>query len=134
MKIRIIINSYRDTRTQEEMERPFYIKGQISTSEVWRGDLDILSDREYLTKISIIADGISHPICDIPFGVGIGHWMWIPGELGEEISEIEEGTVIGPYPGLFGSLQNAPLPAMILKGGRVRWIVKKLRRKLQRRP
>lgn len=47
-------------------------------SEVWNGELDILDDQEYLVKMSVIGEGMEHPIVDIPFATGIGHWHWIP--------------------------------------------------------
>lgn len=47
-------------------------------SEVWSGELDILDEREYLLRFSIIAEGQPQPIVDVPFAIGIGHWVWVP--------------------------------------------------------
>lgn len=47
-------------------------------SEIWSGELEILDDREYLVKMSVIGEGMEHPIVDIPFATGIGHWHWVP--------------------------------------------------------
>lgn len=71
MKVRIIINTAEmaEHDTNEITER---------RSEVWRGEIDILPKGEYLTKISIIADGVSEPICDVPFSPMTGYYQWIP--------------------------------------------------------
>lgn len=69
MKVRIIINTWRKTDDNS---------GYQTQSEVWRGDLDITDKDEYLTRIVMIAEGQEHPICDVPFAIGSGHWMWIP--------------------------------------------------------
>lgn len=47
-------------------------------SVVWEGELSILRDTEYLTKITLIGEGEPQPLCDIPFAIGIGHYLWIP--------------------------------------------------------
>jgi hypothetical protein len=82
MKIRIVIN----TMTKEsDSER---------RSEVWSGEIDIIPEDEYLTKISLIADGINNPICDIPFSVMTGHYQWIPPYTDDErLEEIEESLM-----------------------------------------
>ena len=46
---------------------------------VWEGEMEILTDTEYITKISFIGEGEPQPICDMPFAIGIGHYRWIPG-------------------------------------------------------
>lgn len=72
MIIRIVINSAEiiDGKEQEGEHR----------TEIFRGDVNIERDSEYITKISIIADGEPQPICDVPFSPGIGHYIWIPGD------------------------------------------------------
>ena len=47
-------------------------------SLVWEGELDIKDKTEYLTMISIMGEGEPQPICQIPFAIGIGHYLWIP--------------------------------------------------------
>lgn len=32
----------------------------------------------YLMKISMFVNGTEQPVCDVPFAIGIGHWLWIP--------------------------------------------------------
>lgn len=89
MKVKIVINT---------MEIDPGGKGaRYRSSEVWSGELNILPKGEYLTKISIIADGIEHPICDVPFSLSMGYWQWIPplvdsDELEEREQQIIENT------------------------------------------
>ena len=47
-------------------------------SEIWSGELDIKDKTEYLMLVSVIAEGQPHPICQVPFAIGIGHYLWIP--------------------------------------------------------
>ena len=47
-------------------------------SSIWEGELEIKNQKEYLTMISIHADGMVHPICQVPFAKGLGHYLWIP--------------------------------------------------------
>ena len=49
-----------------------------SRSEVWSGEMEILDENTYLVKMSIIAEDKPQPIVDIPFALGVGHYMWIP--------------------------------------------------------
>jgi hypothetical protein len=70
VKIKIIINTI-------EMEPDDENRLIRRTSEVWSGELDILPKGEYLTKISIMAEGINEPICDVPFSPMEGHYQWI---------------------------------------------------------
>lgn len=123
MKCRIIINTWVDDRTAEEEAIPFYVKGHNATSEVWRGDLEIMSEREYLLKISVLADGEPQPICDIPFAIGIGHWLWIPPdvELEDEDNGLHSGSDIRNYdafPGLFRDIGKPIVPGMVLSTGK----------------
>lgn len=76
MKIKIVVNSVR-TYGEDGSVSLDSIRTQKSFIEVWSGEMDILDDREYLTKISIIAEGVEHPICDVPFAVGVGYWQWV---------------------------------------------------------
>lgn len=63
-------------------------------SEVWSGEMEILPKGEYLTKISIIAEGFNEPICEVPFSPMTGYYQWIPPLVdSEELEEIEE-TII----------------------------------------
>jgi hypothetical protein len=50
----------------------------METAEVWRGNIDILSDEIYVAKVSFIMEGVAHPICDIAFSQELGYWQWIP--------------------------------------------------------
>jgi hypothetical protein len=66
MKVKIVI----DTRVegQEGMNR----------SPIWEGELEILNEEEYLMMISVMAEGEMQPICQIPFALGLGHYVWVP--------------------------------------------------------
>lgn len=33
---------------------------------------------EYLAKISVIAEGVVHPICEVPFNPHSGYYQWVP--------------------------------------------------------
>lgn len=68
MKCRIVINTVAMTDGMDTMHR---------TSEVWSGELEIMPKGEYLTKISILAEGMEHPICDVPFSPMVGYWQWM---------------------------------------------------------
>lgn len=116
MQVRIIIKSFVDTRTEEERSIPFYVKGRPEFSEVWRGDLDINDQDTYLTMISIIADGVAHPICDIPFAIGVGHWLWVPPDPIGEGEDTESGMVLEEPPPRFINLGKAAFPAMKIVG------------------
>lgn len=71
-KVKIVIMSVAEVPGQ----KPAYRR-----TEVWSGDMDILDQSEYIAKISFIAEGEPQPLCDIPFATGIGHYVWIPGEV-----------------------------------------------------
>jgi hypothetical protein len=77
MKVKIVINTVEvnDGKVSEE-----------DRSEVWSGELDILRENVYLTKLSIIAEGEPQPICDIPFSLATGYWAWIPPNRDEPFS------------------------------------------------
>jgi hypothetical protein len=66
MKVRIMIDT--QVNGEEGMHR----------SKIWEGDLEILNKQEYLTMVSVIAEGEPQPICQIPFALGIGHYIWVP--------------------------------------------------------
>jgi hypothetical protein len=66
MKVRITI----DTQVQGE--------NGTHRSKIWEGELDILNHTEYLTMVSVIAEGEPQPICQVPFAIGIGHYIWVP--------------------------------------------------------
>ena len=80
MKIKIVIQ----THEVEPSDDPFKTRYRRRQSEVWSGELEILKDNEYLAKISVIAEGEPQPICDIPFAIGIGHYLWIPPHIDTE--------------------------------------------------
>ena len=83
MQIRIIINALEvNNDNPDQLWR--------MTSEVFRGDIDILKETgRYITKISIIAEGEPQPICDIPFSLAEGHYMWIPPDMESENDDEE---------------------------------------------
>jgi hypothetical protein len=66
MKVKIVI----DTRKAEETGN--------HRSEIWSGELEILDKNEYLVMISVMGEGQPQPICQVPFAIGIGHYLWIP--------------------------------------------------------
>lgn len=123
MKVRIIVNSWVDDRTEEEQEKPFYVKGHPENSEVWRGDMEILRENTYLLRLSVLADGEPQPICDVPFSLGSGYYMWIPPETGmeydaEEFSSGRNMANSGALPGLFRDIGRSPLPRMGIATGK----------------
>ena len=125
MKAKITIQTYVDTRTEEERDLAFYVKGFREDSEVWSGELDIIPEGVYLTKISVIAEGIEHPICEIPFAIGIGHWIWVPPEPllerspnAEELAGGYNLDDAGASPRLFRGNGPEALPAMAIQSGR----------------
>lgn len=73
MKVKIVINT---------IKMDDYGQNQIHnyTSEVWSGELNILPEGEYITKLSIIGEGFEHPICDVPFSPTVGYWHWVSPE------------------------------------------------------
>lgn len=73
MKIRIQI------QTQKEGEDGSH------RAEIWSGDMEILDHKEYLTLISIIGEGELHPICQVPFAKGIGHYIWVPPDIESDV-------------------------------------------------
>lgn len=74
MKVRIVV----------EDVTPLYggARLEISKSEVWSGELELLRESTYITKISLIGEGMEHPLCDVPFSMDTGHWLWVPGVEG----------------------------------------------------
>jgi len=74
MKVKIIVSA---------LESGEFIE---THSEVWSGEIEILRDNVYLTSISIMAEGEMQPICQIPFSLGKGHYLWIPPEEGLDIN------------------------------------------------
>lgn len=90
MQVRMIINTWKST---EQGQTPFAENGYQSRAEIWHGDINLEDDKEYLTRIVMITDGIEHPICDIPFAIGSGYWAWIPGDNpGDEIATWTQET------------------------------------------
>lgn len=68
MKIKIMINTRKAEDTAD------------NRSVIWEGDLEILDKEEYLMKISMIGEGQPQPLCEIPFAIGIGHYLWFPAD------------------------------------------------------
>lgn len=105
MKIRIVIEDHEGDPTRQ------------AKSEVWSGEIDILRDNVYVTKISILADGEPMPICDIPFSLNKGWYAWIPGIQGSEDDDsfflinpgqVIEADAVSAYPlELTADLSNA---------------------------
>lgn len=75
MKIKIIVNGMEGIPGQPGCIR--------HSAEVWSGEMDI-NEGIYVTKISVIAEEQAHPICDVPFSLTEGHWMWIPASFEDE--------------------------------------------------
>jgi hypothetical protein len=70
LRVKIVINTM-------QMEEHDLNELNESRSEIWSGEMDILSDRVYLTKISLIAEGHNEPICEVPFSPTTGYYKWI---------------------------------------------------------
>ena len=68
--------------------------GMRRTSEVWSGELEIKDDTEYLVKVSLIGEGQPQPLCDIPFALGMGHYVWYPSD-NAELERGDDGYSIG---------------------------------------
>jgi hypothetical protein len=66
MKVKIVI----DTKVEGE--------NGMHRSPVWEGELEIIDEQEYLMLISVMAEGMPHPIVQVPFAKGIGHYIYIP--------------------------------------------------------
>lgn len=47
-------------------------------SQVLEQDVEILDKRLYITKVSILGEGEPQPICEVPFAIGCGYYLWIP--------------------------------------------------------
>ena len=62
---------------------------QVRHSQVWEGEMDLAPKGEYLTKISLISEGMEHPICDVPFSPTVGYWKWIP-PMVDDSQEMEQ--------------------------------------------
>lgn len=76
MKCKIFIN----TLTVKPVPgKPLDARTQMATSQIWEGELDIVDENEYITKVVIIAEGKEHPICEVPFSPDMGgYWQYIP--------------------------------------------------------
>lgn len=71
MKVKIVVEDVTPLYNGKKLE--------MQRSQVWEGELELLKENTYITKISMIAEGQEHPICDIPFSIDTGHWIWVPG-------------------------------------------------------
>lgn len=72
------------------LERPSKEGGMVRTSqEIWSGEMQ-LPDGVLVMKVSVIAEGEPHPICDVPFSLTEGYWEWHPpeAEYGEEVEKV----------------------------------------------
>lgn len=91
MKCKIIINAL------EGKVPPF----TLTRTEVWSGEMQV-EEGIMLLKFSVLAEGETHPICEVPFSRTVGHWKWIPPEMehSEEVERIggmafdEEGKTV----------------------------------------
>ena len=77
MKLKFILNTSEPILTTGESEALFDQKYVRTAQEIWKGELE-LPDGVLVMKVSVIAEGQPHPICDIPFSLTEGHWRWIP--------------------------------------------------------
>lgn len=77
MRVKIIIKMM-------DMEEHDTNQIRVRHAEVFSGELDIAPKGEYLTKISILAEGYEHPICDVPFSPLEGYWSWHSSEAGDD--------------------------------------------------
>lgn len=59
-------------------------------SKIWEGELEILDETEYLMMVSVMAEGQPQPICQVPFAIGIGHYLWIPPDPIKEMGDYDE--------------------------------------------
>jgi hypothetical protein len=85
MKVKIVIQML-------AMEEHDLNQIQTRHAEVFNGELDIAPKGEYLTKISLIAEGYPHPICDVPFSPTVGYWRWIP-PMEDDSGEMESREI-----------------------------------------
>lgn len=113
MNIKIMIN----TRKADE-------KGE-HRAVIWEGELDILDKEEYLTMISVLADGINQPICQVPFAIGVGHYLWVPPdhEWGYDESDYSDyltTATVANDPGIRDSDDHSS-DSTIHKSKRIRW-------------
>lgn len=113
MNIKIVINTRKAAESGEHR------------SIIWEGELEIIDKEEYLTMISMIADGINQPICQVPFAIGVGHYLWIPPDREWEqdesdYSEFFETAKVANDPGIRPSDDNSSDSA-IHKSKRFRW-------------
>jgi len=95
MIIRIMIQDFEVLAGQTPEEA----SGKQGHVCVWSGDVEFLNDHVYVTKISILAEGQPQPICDVPFSLNKGYYMWVPPAAeshGEdpEVAYIASGKVV----------------------------------------
>jgi hypothetical protein len=75
MRVKLVINTWVQTGEGIAMIDQ---EGYQENAEIWSGEIDIKDKNVYLTKVSIIGEGVEHPICDIPFSLFHGYWQWVP--------------------------------------------------------
>jgi hypothetical protein len=76
MKVKIVVAALED-KEPGGLDQ-FQQRTEETRSVIWEGELDILRDNIYITKISVIGEGEEHPIVDIPFSLDQGWWQWMP--------------------------------------------------------
>lgn len=81
MRVKIVIN----TRKAEQ--------DGDNRSLLWEGELEITDKDEYLMMISVIGEGQPQPICQVPFAIGIGHYLWIPPDKHYEGGDYDFGAL-----------------------------------------
>lgn len=89
MKCKIIINT---------LNYPDEGDSYMASSEIWSGELELLNEHEYLMKLSLIAEGKEHPLCDMPFGIDIGHWRWFNGNKEKDPPMYANLDIVSAYP------------------------------------
>lgn len=68
MKVRILIDTHKEGEDGNHR------------AIVWEGDMEIIDKQEYLMMISLLGEGQPQPLCQAPFTIGIGHYIWVPPE------------------------------------------------------
>jgi len=72
MKIKFLMNALEGDPSNPPM--------MLTRAQIWEGEMEI-PNGVIVCKVSVIAEGEAHPICDIPFSLNLGHWQWHPPEI-----------------------------------------------------
>lgn len=85
MKLKFVLNTLEGFDKGEAFNQTYVRTAQ----EIWNGEID-LPDGVLVMKVSVIAEGQPHPICDVPFSLTEGYWTWHSpeAEYGEEVEKI----------------------------------------------